>query len=524
MLPTCASALSTPVSLAVGAYVSIAPASDTGCVTLADNASADSVQYLIVGQSAGGVPGDSSTFILSGATLSTTAAPPRASPVTVASATKRGRGPIPRAFDRFLRGIGPGGRRLPAPARAAEAGPPARTGPPAVGSLRSYTVCSNLDCSTFASVTARAQAVGAHVAIYVDTLAPAGGLDSAAIDSLQQIFDQHVFAVDTTAFGLPSDVDSNGVVIVLMSNVINSLVSAAECETGGFVAGFFFPPDLDPATAAQYNDGEIFYTVVADPAGQLSCSHSTSDVSTFLPSTFVHEFQHMISFNQHVLLRGGNLEDLWLDEGLSSFAEELGARSFLPDTQAFSNNAFGDVYNAYLYLGFPQSHFLLQTSDTVLADFGAGWLYVRYLVDQFGTPLTRKLEQTTLTGTDNIAAQTGLPFATTVTRWALANWVSDLPGFTPAPELQYTSWSFRGVFGTLNAEDPFDFPVSFPLQPTVGSGSSVRVSGELDAGSGAYVIAVVTPHTRGYTLVFRATPTALISANLAPLVTVIRIR
>ena len=128
----------------------------------------------------------------------------------------------------------------------------------------------------------------------------------------------------------------------------------------------------------------------------------------------------------------GASEDLWLDESLSSLAEELGARSFFPDTVAFSNYAFGDVYNAYQYLGFPQDHFLLQTGDTVLADFGAGWLYLRYLVDQFGSPLTRKLEQTTLTGTDNVAAQTGVPFATTVARWGMANWVSDLPGFTPA--------------------------------------------------------------------------------------------
>src|SRR2546426_1602345 len=48
-----------------------------------------------------------------------------------------------------------------------------------------------------------------------------------------------------------------------------------------------------------------------------------------------------------------------------------------------------------------------------------------------------------LSGAVNVAAQTGHAFDTTVTRWALANWVSDLPGFTAPPELQYTSWHFR---------------------------------------------------------------------------------
>ena len=54
-----------------------------------------------------------------------------------------------------------------------------------MGTLRSFVVCAKLDCSQFKTVGARAQAVGAHVAIYVDTLAPAPGLDSADIDTLK---------------------------------------------------------------------------------------------------------------------------------------------------------------------------------------------------------------------------------------------------------------------------------------------------------------------------------------------------
>jgi len=49
----------------------------------------------------------------------------------------------------------------------------------------------------------------------------------------------------------------------------------------------------------------------------------------------------------------------------------------------------------------------------------------------------------TLLGSVNVATQTGQSFVTSVTRWALANWVSDLPGFHRAPELAYTSWRFR---------------------------------------------------------------------------------
>ena len=233
------------------------------------------------------------------------------------------------------------------------------------------------------------------------------------------------------------------------------------------------------------------------------------------PGTFLHELQHVISFNQHVLILGGNLEDLWLDEALSSLAEELGARSFLPDSATFETYVVNDLSNAYDFLSDPGDHFLLQTSDTVLEDFGAGWLYARYLVDQFGDGITNKLEQTTLTGADNVAAQTGLPFTTTATRWALANWVSDLPGFSPPPGLFYRSWSFRQVYPSL-------FGVAFPLTPPVDGGTQVNVVGTLHAGSGFYVDIVQAPRALPFALDLMGVP-GLVTASVVPRLDVIRI-
>ncbi|PYO90802.1 MAG: hypothetical protein DMD66_01535, partial [Gemmatimonadetes bacterium] len=68
-------------------------------------------------------------------------------------------------------------------------------------------------------------------------------------------------------------------VLVLMTNTVNKLVTVQECNTG-FVAGFFFGADLDPAfrNDSRSNKGEVFYSIVADPAGKLSCSHPATDV------------------------------------------------------------------------------------------------------------------------------------------------------------------------------------------------------------------------------------------------------
>src|SRR3989454_7549090 len=143
-----------------------------------------------------------------------------------------------------------------------------------------------------------------------------------------------------------------------------------------------------PFYGPMYNNGEIFYSIVPDPAPTLkSCAHTVAGVKSLVPVTFIHEFQHMISYNHHVLQGGKEAEILWLNEALSHYAEELGGRSFLPgDTATYCTFVFGDVYNSAQYFQAPQTHFLVDTSGIgALANRGAYWLFLRYLIDQYST-------------------------------------------------------------------------------------------------------------------------------------------
>ena len=524
----CHAAQATQVTLAVGAYTSIDPASDVGCTTFPANASVDSAEYLVVAQSTGGDPGGSAAFSLVHVTPSP-AAPPLAPMIAPSSSGSRS---AAVAFDQLLRSVGRAHAARPRPLATAPAPGSivATITPPTIGSLRSFTVCANrADCSLasdFKRVGARAVAVGAHVAIYVDTLAPANGLDSADIDTLKQVFDARLYPLAVDTFGAVSDIDSNGVVIALMTPVVNSLVTKAECASAGYIAGFFFPPDLDQmAPAFQSNRAEVFYSIVADPTGTLSCAHQDSTVKQVLPTTFVHEFQHMINFAQH-FEKGNTTEDGWLDEGLSKYAEELAALSFLPgDTTTFHQYLDkNNLYDASQYLSTTGTSFLLIPFDNgTLADVGASWLFVRYLMDQSPGGLAGKLVQTTLFGEANVAAQTGQNFSTLVSRWALANWVSDLPGFTPPPELTYTSWGFRAEFDSLYIKFPNNFSPAYPLAPIATAGAHVNVSGKLDAGSGLYVRALQGPGAPAFTLSFTGSNATLFT-SVVPRLTVIRIR
>jgi len=532
------------VNLAVNQYVSTDPATVSGC-SVFPAATALAAEYLVVPQLTSGVPGQTAGFRLNGDTI----LPAPSAPIQPSAELG-----IAEQFHMFLR-LGDEHRSWGfAPEPSAGAGgaggaggprvqPAAAAGPPGVNSLRTFQVCAKTDCSRFDRVGARVRALKTKVAIYVDTLAPAGGLDSTALDGIATTFDQRLYAIDTAAFGRESDIDSNTVVLVLMTNTVNKLVTASACNTTGFVAGFFFGIDLDPAfrNDSRSNKGEVFYSIVADPGGTLSCSHSTADVQNFVPVTFIHEFQHMISFGQHVIDRGGNGEVLWLNEGFSHYAEELGGRSYTLSPDAMITDCTigttecrffgGDLLNAYEYLDSTSNHFLLPTAGIgTLAERGAAWLFVRYVVDKYAAgstsadwnTLTRSLVSTSLTGAENIATVTGDPFSTVVSRWALANYVTDRGG--APPELQYDSWRLHSVYSSLHTQRPNTFQKFYPLEPTVSAGRDVSLSGTLRAGSGIYLRATQPAGDPGFTISFTAPNGAPIDPATMPRFNVIRLQ
>jgi len=533
-LPPCTAAGSNVTLPVVGAYLSFDPTGTAeGCLVFPAAGAADSAEYLLVPQLATGVPGRTSSFRLAGDTI-------RPAPVAAAfSATSPADLPPAEQFHRFLRlgdqerwrGLNP---QVAAPAIAPARSPAAPAGPPAFGSQRTFKVCAKLNCSSFDNVTATVRALKSNVAIYVDNTAPVG-LDSAALDTLATLFESRLYPTDTAAFGRESDIDTNSVVMVLMTPTVNKLVTSAACATTGFVAGFFFGADIDPAfrNDSRSNKGEVFYSIVADPVGTLSCAHSTTSVQRLVPVTFIHEFQHMISFNQHVLIRGGDGEVLWLNEGFSHYAEELGGRTYAPGTPEFSRFTIGDLYNAYQFLDSTGKHFLLPTSGIgSLAERGAAWLFVRYLVDQYAADttvaswntFTRQMLATSDVGAANIANRTGDTFTGVVTRWAMANWVSDLPGFVAPNQLRYRSWAFRTTYASLNAQDAGNFPKAFPLTSTSSAGRAVNLTGTLHAGSGTYHRALQAPSAPGFTLLFGTSAGGPLDPILVPRLNVIRIR
>jgi len=117
---------------------------------------------------------------------------------------------------------------------------------------------------------------------------------------------------------------------------------------------------------------------------------------------------------------------------------------------------------------------------------------------------------------------TGAPFTTVVSRWALANYLTDGGGVPP--ELQYDSWSLHAVFSSLHTQNSNFFPKVYPLVPTVSAGRDVRLTGTLRAGSGIYHRATQPAGDPGFTLSFTAPSGEPIGAAAMPRVNVIRLQ
>ncbi|MDH4046086.1 MAG: hypothetical protein OEW06_16685, partial [Gemmatimonadota bacterium] len=512
----------TPVALAVGEYASINPVQLAGCATF-PAAGADTVEYLVAPQSAAGVPGVSAEFSLAGDSVVIVAQP----------VTRRDQTPLPFAmrFHDALRRQEAEAARRPRPLLSAAQLAPAEAPSVKVGDTRTFQVCNNIPCSStsdFAAVTGRAEYVGDHAALFVDQASPSGSFTAADLAALGARFDDDLYGVATTAFGAESDVDQNGVTIILFSPQVNQLTPESQCATS-IITGYFFGIDIDPGFQAdrRSNRGEVFYAIAPDPSGSVTCTLSTDVVRRLVPVTFIHEFQHMISYFQHVMVRNSDSEVLWLNEGMSHISEELAALHFEAqglDT-LFSRFAIGDLYNAYLYLLNPGAVFTLPLTGTgSLEERGAAWLFLRWVLDQYGAPVTRRLVETAQTGSANVVTAVGVPFDELVSQWFLANWVSDLPGFTAPGRLTFTTWRLRTTYGGLNQSLPSRFTRPFPIEPAVASPKTVRLDGTLHAGSGEYLRLQQVPGEKGFTLRMTGPGGATLPASVVPRLNVIRVR
>jgi hypothetical protein len=281
------------------------------------------------------------------------------------------------------------------------------------------------DTAQASPITAVVRKVGQR-AIFVADTGNSSDFSAADYQQLADEFDNYIFAIDSAYFGGPADIDNNGHVIVLFTREVNALTPKG---SGTYIGGFFIPTDLAARdststagnSASGYcptsNEAELLYLQAPDPSGTFSDPVAVDDAKRNARSVSAHEFQHLLGAEDRLIKSNGtfgDLNDVWLDEGLSHVAEEMvglaagghGVRQDLtfnevtgsapapidPTTQTQT-----DVFNTFFLDDFGRlARYFLDPSGTQTVALkdpagleslkmrGFAWVFLRWLGDHFG--------------------------------------------------------------------------------------------------------------------------------------------
>jgi hypothetical protein len=358
-------------------------------------------------------------------------------------------------------------------------------GTPGVGDLREFNVLTR--ASTFDRVTARLRHISSRALIFLDEAAPAGGFTDSDLASLATEFDSFIHPTVTGAFGQESDLDGNGRVVILLTPAVNRLTLSGY---DGFVGGFFFGIDLLKGRTGS-NEGEIFYALVPDPLGREGPVLTRSTVLEVLPPVLAHEFQHMIHFNQRILLGGAVTQDaLWLSEALAQMAEDLVGAAFAGVSRLDKAYQYrvGNWGRARRFLLNPsQVSVLASLPPGTLAERGAGWLLLKQLHGHAGgEPLLRRITASTLTGVTNLSVATGRSWESLLADWAGALYL-DGTGVPVRPQLLIPGVNLRQALS--------GFDGAYPLRPRSFGTASFVHEGSLWSSAPDFLI--ITPPVSG---------------------------
>ena len=259
-----------------------------------------------------------------------------------------------------------------------------------VGDRRSFTFDSDLD-SLDQEIEARVAAVNERAVAFVqvDLREHPDNIDEEGIRTVTDQFAED-YPVLVGAFGAPSDVDGDGKIALLFTHLVHDIDRVVIFDAASVV----------PARIG--GNGNMIDLMMLTPVASV---HAYRTV-------LAHYFQHLINFNQHVLVRRSSSEEIWLNEGLSHVAQDLVAEH--------ENENYALVRSFLRQPGGAG----LSTGMGTLAKRGAAYLFVRSLVDLLGEEVLLRLVQTDRVDRENVETATGEGFADLIARWGAQLYVS----------------------------------------------------------------------------------------------------
>ena len=334
----------------------------------------------------------------------------------------------------------------------------------------------NNTCTSVVAIQTVVRVIGQYGIWLEDQDNPAGGLTQADIQRLSDEFDSRIYPTVTGYFGVPTDIDQNGKIAVVLTGRINELYPD--------VAGLVTAADLVPrSVCASSDEGEVYYSFVPDPTGELGGPISREAVLHVAVQTIAHEFTHLIQFGQRHILHDNPPHPVWMIEGQAMLAEEITGHAyegrspgqnygieivFNEDDPSSLDWYFTQFLGLFLYYGYrddvsrvpnapEQCSWLARKPENPgpctpgLEVYGPPWALLRWMSDQFGRNypdgeggLHRALILSPSEGYGSLAEVSGVPIQTLLAQWAATLYVDDrVPA--AAASLQLPSWNLLDV-------------------------------------------------------------------------------
>ncbi len=276
------------------------------------------------------------------------------------------------------------------------------------------------------SVTAVLFADGHRARAYVD-VSDTGRVSRTRIEGDVGLFGLRIYPVVTSALVR----DPRAVGVERIHLLYTHLVDEVGDDTT-VVRGFFNAASILPESQGGNGDQVdlLFINPFNDPA--------------VTGAVLAHEFQHLLSFHQHVLVRNGLPEENWLNEGLSLLCEDLVGAHELHNRQ-----------NIERFLANPHGTPLRGSVDNP-AVRGAAYLFVRQPHRRFRHEILPRLVQTSHVGLRNVREAANDRITDIYERFLSRLYLSG-SGFNPA--LEYTT---PFLADTTSGARRFPLPTEFP--------------------------------------------------------------
>lgn len=393
-----------------------------------------------------------------------------------------------------------------------------------------------------ARVRGRVVYIGTHSVMVEDSsnLLAGGQLDP-LYRSVGQEFDNVMWPILTTNYGNPLAMDAQlqntGRVFMLFSKVVNAL-------QGGNLAGFVSSGDFyPPSTCAASNQEAVLYARV--PTSTATGFQDGNTADSWFRSTrtvIIHETKHVTSFAEK-LSRGGTpngffSRDQWLEESSAMLAEELWARGVFGYAQrgntTYAQSIFCErrptpndkwpqcqppkpismldhFYYAYEFEANADTRSMLgPVASDDFTFYGIGWLFLRWVLDQYAPSEPAFLTNMTLErarpGIENIENLTGKSFPQLFGEFSLALALDDYPNFVPRnPRHTVPSWNLREMFNSLSVDfagSPY-FTKPVPLKTRSSSFGSFSMDQLSVTGGGMAVMEISGTQTGRQLLEFK---------------------